>query len=187
MKPCDALSGGGFGGGEPRGRSCQTAFSYAWPKPAVASLQEVISGGEAGADRAALDAARALGYKAGGWCRRSVQTGRLPGRLPLRETNSQRSPQSAGLNVRDADATLFLHTGRHEKGMRASEGMARRLGKPFLAIDLADRTGFDQAKAWLEATAPRVLNVVGARASHDVGTYARSFALLVRLLGARPR
>ncbi len=129
------------------------------------SIQTVICGGEPGVDRAAQDAARARGYKSGGACQRGRRA----------------------LNVRDADATLIVYSGALDKGTRLTEEAALRMGKPVMAIDLADRGSFDQARAWLAQTSPRVLNVAGPRESRNVGVYARSFALLVRLLGPGPQ
>ena len=160
-----------------RASPSQASFRYVFPAaPAVTpakvaahfsgkSIQTVISGGEAGVDRAAQDAARARGYKSGGACQRGRRA----------------------LNVRDADATLIVFSGALDKGTRLTEEAALRMGKPVMAIDLADRSGFDQARAWLAQTSPRVLNVAGPRESRNVGVYARSFALLVRLLGPAPQ
>jgi hypothetical protein len=143
------------------GGARQGALRFTWPERTGAGLDEVLSGGEAGVDRAALDAARALGYKAGGACRSAI-------------------------NVRDADATLIVYNGAPDSDARRTEEIALRMGKPVICVDLADRGGFDQAKAWLDRTSPRVLNVTGARGARNVGTYARSFAMLVRLLGRAP-
>jgi hypothetical protein len=150
--------------GRTMGPMRQATFEYEVPQPAAGPLQQVISGGEAGVDRAALDAARARGFKAG-----------CPGR------------GRRALSVRDADATLIVYSGAHDKGTRETHEMALRLGKPVMAVDLADRASFDQARAWLARTSPRVLHVAGARESRSVGLYARSFAMLVRLLGPRPQ
>lgn len=162
-----------------RASPSQASFRYVFPgatpaKPVTnakagaqsppATIQTVISCGEAGVDRAAQDAARARGYQSGGACRRGRRA----------------------LNVRDADATLIVYSGAPDKGTRMTQEAALRMGKPVMAIDLADRGSFEQARAWLAQTAPRVLNVAGARESRNVGVYARSFALLVRLLGPGP-
>ena len=88
--------------------------------------------------------------------------------------------------MREADATLIVYSGAQDKGTRQTQEMALRLGKPVMAVDLADRGSFEQARAWLAQTSPRVLHVAGARESRNVGMYARSFAMLVRLLGPAP-
>lgn len=166
------------------GGARQGALRFAAPAPEAGALRKVISGGEAGVDRAALDAALALGYTAGGWCRRGrARKGRVPDRVPLRETSSDKYPERAALNVRDADATLIVYNGTPDNGTRLTQQIALRMGKPVIAVDLDDRGGFDQARDWLARTSPRVLNVAGAAEARNVGVYARTFAMLVRLLG----
>ena len=145
------------------GGARQGALRFTFPAPKSACLHRVISGGEAGVDRAALDAALALGY------------------------SSNRLPQRAALNVREADATLIVYNRTPDAGARLTQEIALRMGKPVIAVDLDDRGGFEQARAWLSRTAPRVLHVAGAGDSRTVGIYARSFAMLVRLLGPAPR
>jgi len=54
----------------------------------IAMLKKVISGGQTGVDRAALDAAMKLGIEVGGWCpkgRRALD-GLIPVKYPLTET-----------------------------------------------------------------------------------------------------
>jgi hypothetical protein len=147
------------------GGARQGALHFGAPVPG-AGLDKVICIGEGGVDRAALQAAQVLGYKAGG-C-------------------GGKGANRAALNVRDADATLIVYNGTPGKGTRETEEIAHRLGKPVMAVDLADRGGFDRAQAWLKETSPRVLNVAGAGKGRDVGVYARSYAMLVRLLGPAP-
>jgi hypothetical protein len=73
----------------------------------------VVSGGQTGVDRAALDAALALGLPIGGWCPlgRRTEDGPVPDRYPLRETPSADYAERTEWNVRDSDATLILHRG----------------------------------------------------------------------------
>jgi hypothetical protein len=148
------------------GGARQGALRFTWPAPAASGLAQVICVGEGGVDRAARHAAHALGYKSGG-C-------------------SGTDPQRAAANVRDADATLIVCNGMPDRGARKTEEIALKLGKPVITVDLADNAGFDRARAWLAETSPRVLNVAGAQ-RRDIGVYARSYALLVRLLGPAPK
>ena len=71
---------------------------------------EIVSGGQTGVDRAALDAALALGMRCGGWCPagRWAEDGPIDPRYPLRETPSGDPAQRTEWNVRDSDATLIL-------------------------------------------------------------------------------
>jgi len=52
-------------------------------------IEQVVSGGQTGADRAGLDAAMALGIPVGGWCPRGrrAEDGPIPAIYPLTETS----------------------------------------------------------------------------------------------------
>jgi hypothetical protein len=70
----------------------------------------IVSGGQTGADRGALDAALAAGVPCGGWCARGrrAEDGTIPARYPLRETPTAEYPQRTSWNVRDCEGTAFL-------------------------------------------------------------------------------
>lgn len=147
------------------------------------SIERLISGGQTGVDRAALDIARELGIPAGGWCPRGrrAENGRIPDHYPLQETPSARYPERTEWNVRDADATLLLTRGRVEGGTAFTLQMARKWKRPWLVIDLsqADANG---AAAWLRKHAVRTLNVAGPREGHHPGIHAEAAAFLRALL-----
>lgn len=71
---------------------------------------KVVSGGQTGVDRAALDAALVTGIPAGGWCPRGrlAEDGTIPEHYPLREAPSPEPAVRTELNVRDSDGTLIL-------------------------------------------------------------------------------
>ena len=73
----------------------------------------IISGGQTGVDRGALEAAIALGIPHGGWCPlgRSAEDGVIPARYQLQETDSPQYAVRTEWNVRDADGTLILSWG----------------------------------------------------------------------------
>jgi hypothetical protein len=75
---------------------------------------KIISGGQTGVDRAALDAAIELGIPHGGHCPRGrrAEDGRIPDRYQLTETDSAQYRVRTERNVLDADATLILCRGR---------------------------------------------------------------------------
>src|SRR5207302_8438813 len=99
----------------------------------------IISGGQTGVDRAALDVALELGLPCGGWCPRGrrAEDGPLDARYPLRETPWSGYPQRTGWNVRDSDGTLILTRGRPDRGTAYTAEVAGRLHKPCLILDLA--------------------------------------------------
>lgn len=152
-------------------------------------IERVVSGGQTGVDRAALDVALALGIACGGWCPRGrrAEDGAIPDRYPLCETPASAYPQRTEWNVRDSDATLILYRGRLRGGSALTRELARRLGRPCLALDL-DAAGADAVavRAWLAEQRVRVLNVAGPRASDGADLYARAAELLtVALCGAK--
>jgi len=148
----------------------------------------VVSGGQTGVDRAALDAALAAGVPCGGWCPRgrAAEDGEIPARYPLRETPSAESPQRTEWNVRDADATLVLVRGEPQGGTALALRCAARLGKPHLVVDLE---GLPDPAARIRdflAERPRgILNVAGPRESECPGIGAEAHALLAALLRER--
>jgi Circularly permutated YpsA SLOG family len=134
----------------------------------------IISGGQTGADRAALDFAIAHGLIHEGWCPqgRRAEDGPLEPRYQLRETPSEKYDQRTKWNVRDSDATvLFTLTRELHGGTALTREIAERLGKPRLHL-----VGDDLSAATIEESATRLvaflaefqvarLNVAGPRAS----------------------
>src|SRR5204862_1053873 len=91
-------------------------------------IARVVSGGQTGVDRAALDVALGLGLPCGGWCPkgRRAEDGPLPERYPLRETPWSGYPQRTQWNVRDSDGTLVLLNGEPDRGTRLTIELAAR-------------------------------------------------------------
>jgi len=147
----------------------------------------IVSGGQTGADRGALDAALALGLECGGWCPRGrrAEDGRIPEVYPLRETESDEYPVRTEANVRDSDATLVLHAGRRDTGTRLTERLARRHGRPLLVLDVRSADA-EVLRRWLADRAIRVLNVAGPRESRAPGMRSRTEGFLREALGHAP-
>jgi hypothetical protein len=140
----------------------------------------VVSGGQTGVDRAALDVALELGLGCGGWCPkgRLAEDGRLPQRYPLRETPSAVYAQRTAWNVRDSDATLILTQGELAGGTAQTVEWARRLGRPALILDLTERPDPAIVRGWLRDRQVATLNVAGPRESRHPGIYAQAVAFL---------
>ncbi len=145
----------------------------------------IVSGGQAGVDRAALEVALALGLECRGWCPRGrrAEDGRIPDRFPLREAATPRYPERTRLNVRDSDATLILGLGELRGGTALTASEARRQGRALLVVDLDGTPDPDRIRAWLITSEVRVLNVAGPRESERPGTAERAAALLRRVFG----
>jgi hypothetical protein len=146
------------------------------PRPALA---KIVSGGQTGVDRAALDAALHLGIPCGGWCPRGrrAEDGAIPSRYPLVETPTARYPQRTEWNVRDSDGTLVLHAGRPRGGTALTLRLLARKRKPVLRLDLEESPDPRALTEWIAREEIRVLNVAGPRESEcpGVGTRAKRF------------
>lgn len=144
----------------------------------------VISGGQTGVDRAALDAALKLGIPCGGWCPkgRRAEDGPLAGRYPLCETPSDAYAQRTAWNVRDADGTLVLTQGAVTGGTADTVAFAARLHKPYLVIDVTKRPSAITVRDWGRRHRIRTLNVAGPRESKSPGIYAQAAAFLQEVL-----
>jgi hypothetical protein len=136
-------------------------------------IERIVSGGQTGADRAALDFALANDIPVGGWVPRGrvAEDGRIPDRYPgLVETESSDPAIRTARNVRDSDATLILSHGPLDGGSLLTLREANQAGKPVLHLDLAELTtaaAAAQLRSWVADTRPNVLNVAGPRASRD--------------------
>jgi putative molybdenum carrier protein len=150
---------------------------------AVVKIERVISGGQTGVDRAALDWAIARGIAHGGWCPRGRRAadGRIAERYALRETPSRAYAQRTRWNVRDADATLIISRGETLVGGTAFTRVCSLvLKRPWLHV----RPGADEAaliEAFLREKRVRVLNVAGPRESSEPGVYRYALEVLERL------
>lgn len=146
----------------------------------------IVSGGQTGADRAALDFALDNAIPHAGWCPRGrlAEDGPIPRRYELRETPSRSYSQRTEWNVRDSDATvLFTITSQVVGGTALTLQCARRLGKPTLHLhrdaSLLPEEAIDVAAAkllsFLAEHAVKRLNVAGPRASQEpeIGPFVR--------------
>ncbi len=158
-------------------------------------VRKIVSGGQTGVDRAALDAAIELGIPHGGWVPRGrrAEDGPVPAHYRLRETPNEEYAERTAWNVRDADGTLILSRGPLTGGSELTRRIAREIGRPVLHVDLARTSAFQASQRileWLARHEIRVLNVAGPRASKDPGIYDRALRLLEAVLildAASPR
>lgn len=154
-------------------------------------IARIISGGQTGVDRAALDAAMQLGIATGGWCPkgRRAEDGRIPDRYQLVETPSADYPQRTEWNVRDADGTLILAPNVSLSGGTArTERELLKQGKQYrvIALDaLPDSMPgmFHHAmNIWLTRFRISTLNIAGPRESRCPGIQAATTAFLMEVL-----
>ena len=157
-------------------------------RPAPVMILQILSGGQTGVQRAALDAALERNFPCGGWCPqgRKAEDGPLPERYPLQEMASADYARRVRQNGRASDGTLIITrdvpTGRTEFALKA----ARKQGKPVLVIDLEAIPGPEAAvgkiRDWAAAHFIRRLNVTGPRESRCPGIYEDALAILRRAI-----
>jgi hypothetical protein len=146
-------------------------------------LEKIMSGGQTGADRAALDWACQRGFAHGGWCPkgRLAADGPLHERYTLRETTSAGYRQRTKLNVQDSDATLILNAGDLDGGTLQTARFAETFCKPHLVVQIDQVTQEDAVqmiRGWLAQGQFGTLNVAGPREEKRAGIYASVVALL---------
>lgn len=145
-------------------------------------IKRIISGGQTGVDRAALDVAIALKILHGGWCPlgRKAEDGRISAEYHLQETPSADYAQRTAWNVRDADGTLILLLGQPEGGTLQTIEIAEKLQKPCLIVDLLIGKKPDDIVDWLRKNNIQVLNIAGPRASKHADIYHLAYDFLYR-------
>lgn len=145
--------------------------------------ERVVSGGQTGVDRAALDVALELRIPCGGWCPRGrlAEDGVIADRYPLVETPSDDPAQRTEWNVRDSDGTLVILRGLAQGGTLLTLGLTRRLGRPCRVLDLRAAPHLEPLLDALQGSGIRTLNVAGPRESECGGIGAEAAALLRRL------
>lgn len=154
--------------------------------PAGEVQLKIISGGQTGVDRAALDVALELGLPCGGWCPkgRRAEDGAIPDRYPLTESDTADYSRRTRLNVRDSDATLILTRGKPDGGTALTARVAAGLGKPQRVIDLGVDASTSEVTDWLLRHHIRVLNIAGPRESRSPGIQAQARRYLRSVLSA---
>jgi hypothetical protein len=158
----------------------------------------IVSGGQTGVDRAALDAAIANSIDYGGWCPRGGRAEdmlRAPGvlvRYPkLHETPLADPAQRTEWNVRDSDRLLVLldRRGLSSSGTEHAILSAGELGRPVLVLDLDEAGAPLRAAAWFNECAQGGLKlcIAGPRESEAPDIYAKARDFLGALLDRTER
>jgi hypothetical protein len=149
-------------------------------------VRRIVSGGQTGVDRAALDFAIRRGIPHGGYCpkgRRS-ESGRIADRYRLIECASPDYAMRTALNVVHSDGTLILSRGEPEGGTQLTAALCGQYGKPSFIIDLERKLEPEAFAAWLRDHRIGTLNVAGPRESKQSGIGKQSRAALETLFAA---
>jgi hypothetical protein len=130
-------------------------------------VDEIISGGQTGVDRAALDVAIFLEIDHGGWCpkNRLAEDGTIPPQYLLQETESRDYAVRTEKNVLDSDGTLILYDGVLKGGTRLTVQLAQRFRRPLLMVDLTENPDATETREWISKHGLRRLNIAGPRES----------------------
>ncbi len=157
-----------------------------------AEIKRIVSGGQTGVDRAALDTALGLGMPCGGWCPkgRIAEDGIIPDHYPLTETPSSGYEERTEWNVRDSDGTLLLTDLPATGGTLYTIDAARSHGRPHMVVDLDDAerdpsamAGWaERVRTWLQTESIGILNIAGPRESKRPGVQAGVVELLRLIL-----
>jgi hypothetical protein len=112
---------------------------------------KIISGGQTGVDRSALDAALTLNIPCGGWCPNGgkAEDGPIPPHFPLQETPSSDYRVRTEKNVTDSDGTLILTHGPVTGATAYTVTLAKKHKKPYFILDLALPADPKPVLAWL--------------------------------------
>lgn len=150
-------------------------------------VRKIVSGGQTGADRGALDAAIAAGVEHGGWLPkgRKTENGPLPLSYNLNELPSKDYRDRTARNVQDSDGTLMVSHGALTGGTLLTKVFAEKFNKPWLHLDMRRQTWEEALSAceeWLCSSGIEVLNVAGPRASGDSDIYDTVRELIAVLL-----
>lgn len=152
------------------------------------SSNTIISGGQTGVDRAALDFAIAHDIQHGGWCPkgRKAEDGVISSRYQLNEMATGDYLKRTKQNIADSDATLILNCGELDGGTLRTMQFAQQLNKSFMVVQLDSDDLENQIKQtcnWIRATCSGSLNVAGPRESKRPGVYRLSYDFLAQSFG----
>lgn len=142
---------------------------------------EIISGGQSGVDRAALDFALENGISCGGYCPkgRLAEDGIIDKKYPLLETQSSIYQERTRLNIEQSDAVLVIFEKDLGKGTKLAIEFAEKTNKSiFVAKMPSNNQLLEEVIIWLNKLKPIRLNIAGPRESSDMGIYEKTYTFL---------
>lgn len=149
-------------------------------------VRKIISSGEQGAERAALDAAMKNGFKTGGWCVRGKRTkvDNIPDHYDLKETASTEPAQKTELNIRDANGTLVIYQGKQNGFTHVINEFSVKHKKPYLLVNIENDAEEEKEviKVWTDANKIVTLNVTSDAIKNASDSYKRTLSILNKLL-----
>jgi len=154
-------------------------------------IKKIISGGQTGTNRAALDVAIELGIPHGGWIPKGRRTdeGRLPDKYHLKETRTIDFTLPAELNVIDSDGTLIISHANLKGDSALNHKLALKHNRPCLYMDLdavSEYKAVEIIRSWIDARCIEVVNISGPLASRDPLIYDLTKSVLTSALYPPP-
>lgn len=153
-------------------------------------IHKIISGGQTGVDRAALDFALENKIAVGGFVpkNRCAEDGKISSSYPnLIETKTENPAERTELNIINSDATLIFSHGALRGGSLLTQKFAEKYRKSFLHVDflvLAFEEAIENSHLWLDSINCEVLNIAGSRSSEDAEIYAKTKSFLEKLFAS---
>jgi hypothetical protein len=153
------------------------------------ALTKLMSGGQTGVDRAALDAALAAGFPCGGWtpADRMAEDGVIPERYPVVPLPQGGHRQRTRHNVIDSDGTALIYFNSLKGGTRLTRNLCALEKKPYVLVD-AERLSVAEAvqavRGFVDDHRIGVLNVAGPRASGWQEGYGFTLAVIGEVIGS---
>ncbi len=149
-------------------------------------IKQLISGGQTGADRAALDLAIALNIPYGGWLPkgRKTEEGPLPDKYQLQELPTGEYKKRTEKNILDSEGTLIVSHGELSGGSALTRDLAKKHKKYWIHLDMKDlplEIAAEKLKSWIAINNISVLNVAGPRGSKDPKIYKATMDLLEKV------
>jgi hypothetical protein len=150
---------------------------------------KIISGGQTGVDRAALDFALSHGINCGGWCPagRLDEFGKIPDHYPVQELQSGDFTERTLQNVKDSDGTVVISPGELRAGTEQTVRFSIELKRPYQLIEASKLSAEDAAELIVEFVSENkigILNVAGPRQSEWPQGYDYAFRALSAFLMA---
>jgi hypothetical protein len=146
-------------------------------------IKKIISSGQTGADRAALDVALKFNIPHGGWITRGrrAEDGPLTDQYNLKELTTSCQSACTERNVMDSDGTLIFSRSKPTSDTKYTRQIVQQQKKHLLHIDLNKTTTYDASSlilSWIKLQNIMILNVTGPKELEDEKIYGDVFRVL---------
>lgn len=150
---------------------------------------KIISGGQTGVDRAALDVALEHGIECGGWCPagRLDEFGKIPDHYPVQELPAGGFTERTLQNVKDSDGTIVIYSGELRGGTEQTVRFCVERERPYQLINVSRVATEEAAKLiadFIRTNKIDILNVAGPRQSEWPEGYDYAFCAFDRFLNS---